>query len=36
VIDPTLRTGLEAMLCAAGAWLGHDAAAADQPMSEAA
>jgi hypothetical protein len=21
VLDPTLRTGLEAMLCAAGAWL---------------
>jgi hippurate hydrolase len=28
VIDPTLRTGLEAMLCAAGAWLApHNAAA---------
>lgn len=28
VIEPTLRTGLEAMLCAAGAWLAqHDAAA---------
>lgn len=24
VIDPTLRTGLEAMLCAAGAWLAKD------------
>jgi amidohydrolase len=27
VLDPTLRTGLEAMLCAAGAWLGQDDAA---------
>ncbi|BCG04060.1 peptidase (plasmid) [Paraburkholderia sp. PGU19] len=24
VLDPTLRTGLEAMLCAAGAWLGNE------------
>ncbi|MDR3097288.1 MAG: hypothetical protein LBV73_09450 [Paraburkholderia sp.] len=24
VIDPTLLTGLETMLCAAGAWLGRE------------
>ncbi|HKT67039.1 M20 family metallopeptidase [Burkholderia sp. 22313] len=35
VIDPTLRAGLEAMLCAAGAWLGLGAAAAES-TSEAA
>ncbi|MCP3725542.1 M20 family metallopeptidase [Paraburkholderia sp. CNPSo 3272] len=28
VLDPTLRTGLEAMLCAAAAWLGHESEAA--------
>lgn len=28
VLDPTLRTGLEAMLCAAGAWLDASAASA--------
>ncbi|AFQ50089.1 M20 family metallopeptidase [Burkholderia cepacia] len=35
VIDPTLRAGLEAMLCAAGAWLGLGAAAVES-TSEAA
>jgi len=28
VLDPTLRTGLEAMLCAAAAWLGRESEAA--------
>ncbi|WP_321916251.1 M20 family metallopeptidase [Paraburkholderia sp. J11-2] len=28
VLDPTLRAGLEAMLCAAGAWLGRESEAA--------
>ncbi|HTR11573.1 MAG TPA: M20 family metallopeptidase [Paraburkholderia sp.] len=28
VLEPTLRTGLEAMLCAAGAWLGRESEAA--------
>ncbi|MBB2926577.1 hypothetical protein [Paraburkholderia silvatlantica] len=28
VLDPTLRAGLEAMLCAAAAWLGRESEAA--------
>ncbi|MEM5447438.1 hypothetical protein AB4Y36_38555 [Paraburkholderia sp. BR10936] len=28
LLDPTLRTGLEAMLCAAAAWLGRESEAA--------